>query len=93
MILQASHTHLYPGHRGKVSGAAQIADLPEDRNCVVEFSDGSAAAARLSRSGNAWQLDTKPYRTAAGTDIAAKCWRISLHERHGRIEFRILEKA
>ena len=93
MILQASHTHLYPGHRGKVSGAAQIADLPAGRNCLVEFADGSAAAARISKSGNAWQLDTKPYRTAAGTDIAAKCWRIGLRDKDGRIEFRILKKA
>ena len=92
MILQATHTHLYPGHRGKISGLAQIADIQAGGDCLVEFSDGSAAAARISRSENGWQLDTEAYRTAAGTDIAAKRWLVCVEEDDGRAEFRVLKK-
>ncbi len=93
MILEATHTHLYPGHRGKISGAARIADIPAGGDCLVEFTDGSAAAARISRSGDGWQLDTEAYRTAAGTDIVEKAWRIRFEENDDRVTFRILGKA
>ena len=93
MILEATHTHLYPGHRGKISGLAQIADLQSERDCLVEFSDGSAAAARISKAKDVWLLRTNAYRTAAGTDIAAKRWLVRLDEDGGRVEFRILGKA
>jgi hypothetical protein len=72
MILEATHTHLYPGHKGKISGLAQIADMQASGDCLVEFSDGSATPARISKSEDAWQLHTEAYRTAAGTDIGAR---------------------
>jgi hypothetical protein len=78
MILEATHTHLYPGHRGEVSGLGQIADLQTRRDCLVEFSDGSATAARISESGDGWQLRTNAYRTEKDGD---------------RVLFRILGKA
>ncbi len=93
MILEATHTHLYPGHRGKISGLAQIAEMQAGGDCLVEFSDGSATAARISKSEGGWQLHTEAYRTSAGTDIAARCWIVSLEEGRSHVEFRILRKA
>jgi len=93
MILEATHTHLYPGHRGKVSGLAQIADLQTRRDCLVEFSDGSATAASISESGEDWQLRTNAYRTAAGTEITDKRWLVHLEKDGDRFLFRILGKA
>ena len=57
---------------------------------MVEFSDGSAAPASFKNIGGGWQLDTQPYRTAAGTGIAAKRWRIDLSNEDGQWRFRIL---
>ena len=93
MILEATHTHLYPGHRGRISGLVQMTDLPAGGDCQVEFSDGSMALARISKSGENWLLDTDAYRTAAGTDIAAKRWRICLEADGERMEFRILKSV
>jgi hypothetical protein len=93
MILQATHTHLYPGHRGKIFGPAQPADLQTGRDCLVEFSDGSVASARITRSANGWQLRTNAYRTAAGTEIVAKLWIISLEKGDDHVKFHILNKA
>lgn len=93
MILQAPHTHLYPGLRGRVSGVAAIAGTGTRGDCVVEFSDGSAAAASLSRQREAWHLDTGAYRTAAGTDIPAKGWLLRLRQDGAGIEFRIVAKT
>jgi hypothetical protein len=93
MILQATHTHLYPGHRGKIAGLARIADLQTARDCQVAFSDGSVAFARISRLDNGWRLYTSAYRSAAGTDISEKLWVACLQEVDDHVEFRILEKA
>jgi len=93
VFLQATHTHLYPGHRGKISGLAKIADLPESGDCLVEFSDGSATPGRISKTENAWRLDAEAYRTAAGTNIAAKHWLACLEETRGQVEFRILKNV
>jgi fumarylacetoacetate (FAA) hydrolase family protein len=93
MILQATHTHLYPGHRGEVSGLAQPADLQTDRDCLIEFADGSVASASITRSANGWQLRTSAYRTAAGTDIAEKLWFIRLEKDGAQVKFHILDKA
>lgn len=93
MILKATHTHLYPGHRGKIFGLVQIAEMQASGDCLVEFSDGSVAPARILRAENSWQLYTDAYRTAAGADIAEKRWLVSLSENCGQVEFRILKKA
>ncbi|MDH3388690.1 MAG: hypothetical protein OEN02_12370 [Gammaproteobacteria bacterium] len=93
MILEATHTHLYPGHRGRISGLEKASTIQSGRDCLVAFSDGSAATARISRSANGWQLDTNAYRTAAGTDITAKRWFVRLEEDGDHVEFRIINKA
>ena len=93
MILQATHTHLYPGHSGKISGLARLADMQSRCDCLVAFSDGSAASATISRSADGWQLHTDAYRTAAGTNIADKNWRVHLQEEDDQVKFRILDKA
>jgi hypothetical protein len=93
MILQATHTHLYPGHRGKIADIAQLADIQTGGDCLIEFSDGSAASARITKCENGWQLRTNPYRTAAGTAIAEKLWFIHLEKDGDQIKFHILDKA
>lgn len=93
MILYATHTHLYPGHRGTISGLDHPADLRTGDDCSVEFSDGSAVTATLRQSDDGWQLHTSAYRTAAGTDIVEKAWRIRLEEDGDRLTFSILGKA
>jgi hypothetical protein len=93
MILRATHTHLYPGHRGTIAGLTDLIDLPSDGDCLVEFSDGSVTPARITPSANHWQLETGAYTTAAGTAIAEKRWLVDLSESEDRVEFRIVRKA
>ena len=93
MILQATHTHLYPGHRGTISGLGHLADLRSGDDCAVEFSDGSAVHGTLRKPDDDWQLHISAYRTAAGTDIAEKVWRIRVEEDDDRVTFIILGKA
>lgn len=93
MILQATHSHLYPGHRGTVSELDRVADLKSEVDCLIEFSDGSATLARVARTGNDWRLDTGAYRTSAGTRIAEKQWLVRLEDSDGQVNFRILGKA
>jgi len=93
MILEATHTHLYPGHRGKISGLAQLAAIQPGLDCLIEFSDGSMTSARIAKSENAWQLHTNAYRTAAGTEIAEKIWFIRLENDEDQVKFHILNRA
>ena len=93
MILEASHTHLYPGHRGKISGVARVADIGTRRACLVEFVDGSAAVASIVESGSEWRLRVDAYSTAAGTRIAARHWLVRVEEDTDGLNFRILAKA
>lgn len=89
MILEATHTHLYPGYRGRVAGLATLADIGKERACLVEFADGSACTGRVTRAQNGWRLQCGDYRTRAGTAIGDKRWAIDFRERGDRIEFRI----
>ena len=93
MILHASHTHLYPGCRGRVSAAAFPDDLPPQLNGVLEFSDGAATGARLTKAGEHWCLETDAYVTAAGTRIERKRWRIELTLDGQQTRFRVAAKA
>lgn len=93
MILHATHSHLYPGLEGRISGLSRLEELRTKRECLIEFSDGSAAAATLVRSHDEWQLDSVAYRTAAGTDIGAKHWRLHIDQESGQASFRIIGKA
>ena len=92
MILHATHTHLYPGHRGTISALDALSDLPANRKCLVEFDDGRAANATIKRNDGDWRLHTSPYRTAAGTDIPQKVWLVRIEQDAGQFRFRILRK-
>lgn len=66
--IEADHTHFYPGATARVlPGAA-----PRDGALVVHFADGATASGTLA----AETLTVAPYRTRAGTPIAARRWRI-----------------
>lgn len=41
---------------------------------MIEFADGSSTLGRLE--GN--ELETRPYRTARGTEVPARRWRVEV---------------
>lgn len=91
IVLEASHTHLYPGHEGRVTGAGALAHLPVNAQCRVDFADGGVAFATLSHGDDgAWVLEAGVHATSAGTSIPAKRWRVALREDGGTLRFRIL---
>jgi hypothetical protein len=93
MILHATHTHFYPGHHGTLSGVEQLDELETPADCLVEFSDGSAAEVQILALEKDWRLQVAAYRTAAGTAIPAKRWLMRIDENEGRLRFRILARA
>ncbi len=93
MILEVPHTHLYPGLRGEISGLARLGEVRPGSDCMVAFSDGSLATARISDSEVGWLLRTNGYRTAAGTDIEPKCWLIRVAAEGDRVRFRVVRKV
>ena len=93
MILHASHTHLYPGHRGTLSEPISAPGRQGNHEAIVEFSDGSSSVARISPSENGWLLSTQTYCTAVGTRIPEKHWFIELDENQDPIAFRVVAKA
>ena len=92
MKLEASHTHLYPGHRGRVDGLGSLTDIGAGCSCLVEFCDGSASTGQLTRSEDGWRRRCGAYRTRAGTSIGDKQWSIDFRDCGDRIEFRITGK-
>lgn len=81
-VLAVAGSHLYPGARGVVRGPGT------EGPCLIEFADGSAAIGELG-GGIAMALDIRPYTTARGTRIPAKCWKVAVSA--GR--FRVLARA
>ncbi|WP_353476270.1 hypothetical protein PVT71_25285 (plasmid) [Salipiger sp. H15] len=67
--LEAFHTHLYPGARGRLISAPPEGGESAAR---VHFSDGGVAGARLTGE----TLAVAGHRTAAGTGIDARSWRL-----------------
>lgn len=95
IVLEARHTHLYPGLEGLVAGddapapSAGAEGLPSR----IAFSDGAMAAGTLKHAdGAGWELEVGPYTTAAGTHIAARKWRIAFRRENGRTAFRVERK-
>lgn len=88
MIFEATHTHIYPGHRGALSSVSPA----NGDDCLVAFTDGTSTTGRITRREGRWQLDTAPYRTAAGTAIPAKSWSIEIAGVDGVATFRICGK-
>lgn len=81
MELEATHSHLYPGARGRIlHGAARKGPV------IVHFADGTAARGELE--GDLLRLAT--HSTAAGTRIAAKAWRIAFAGDRFRITARAM---
>jgi hypothetical protein len=95
IVLEAEHTHFYPGHEGAVAGGAPILSRKGERwPSRIVFADGAMAGGMLKCTDDGrWDLEVSPYTTAAGTDIAAKRWQLSFR-RHadGRTRFRIERK-
>jgi len=80
--LHAFHTHLYPGARGRVApGAAE--GLVQ-----VLFSDSIVVPATLSGT----RLCLSGYRTASGTRIAAKRWRLDFDRQPDKGIFRVTKR-
>lgn len=90
IVFEASHSHLYPGHEGKVTGMDE-ASARSGGTCRIDFADGGVAFGSLTRAGGDWVLDVGPYATAAGTDIPARRWRLELRRGEG-VTFRIRGK-
>lgn len=93
MILEATHTHLYPGHRGRLTGTRGGALPTEGGECLIVFTDGASTPGRLVPGPGDWRLDADSYRTAAGTAVPAKSWRLSLSEGPGVVAFRIIDRS
>ncbi len=66
------HSHAFPG------GEVQIEDAEATKGkCVVEFGDGVAMIGDWHPDADAIVLDIPPYRTARGTDVEARRWRLA----------------
>lgn len=92
LVLEAGHTHVYPGLRGFLRGLEPGKIGAAGETCRIDFADGSVAFGALRPGGGeAWELEVSPYVTAAGTRIPVKRWRVGLErEADGRTAFRIL---
>jgi len=65
-------SHAFPRGRVHVDDDAQPG--PE---CLVEFGDGVTVIGEWRRDGDAIHLHVPVYRTAKGTEIAAKAWHLA----------------
>jgi hypothetical protein len=78
--LHASHSHLYPGARLRVQERPAAPVRPHwqagDR-VLVEFADQAVSAGAVRAvQDDAVELSLRAYRTAKGTAIADKAWRL-----------------
>lgn len=65
------HSHAFPG--GHVIVEDDAAREPE---CLVEFGDGVTVIAEWRSADGAIDLRVPAYRTAKGTQVAARDWRL-----------------
>jgi hypothetical protein len=65
------HSHAFP--RGRVTVDDGTKAGPK---CLVEFGDGVNVLAEYRLSGGAFHLSIPAYRTAKGTVVAPKKWRL-----------------
>lgn len=63
------HSHAFRGGRA-------IVDDDGMAECLVEFGDGVTIVGEWRRTGDAIDLEMPAYRTAKGTRIAARRWRL-----------------
>mgnify|MGYP001252258857 CR=1 FL=1 len=66
------HSHAFPGGRVLVEDDGAAAGAGE-----VEFADGSVVVAAWRQEGDDFQLEVPTYRTARGTEVAARRWRLA----------------
>lgn len=94
IVLEAGHTHFYPGHEGWLEGDGPSAAGENALPVRIVFSDGAMAGGILSMAEDGgWELEVAPYTTAAGTEIGAKRWSIGFISSPGRRDrFRIERK-
>lgn len=71
MRLSFPGSHAYPG------GRVAVTDDGGEDVAIVEFADGVTVPARLSRAGDALLVEVPAYRTARGTGIDARRWRVA----------------
>lgn len=71
MRLTFPHSHAFRGGRVIVDD-----DGTTGPECLVEFGDGVTLVAEWRRAGDAVDLGIPAYRTATGTWIAARGWRL-----------------
>lgn len=71
MRLVFPHSHVF--HGGRV---ALEEDAGAESQCLVEFGDGGTVIAECRRVADAFHLSLPAYRTAKGTQIAARNWRL-----------------
>lgn len=71
MRFSFTHSHAFPG------GCLTIEDAEATEGmCVVEFGDGVATIGEWHPDGNGINLAIPAYRTAKGTDVDARRWRL-----------------
>ena len=94
LSFDASHTHLFPGHQGVVRGMKSALQTGQRCDCIVEFTDGAAAVGTVEAlSDGDLQLDVGAYKTAAGTAIPEKSWRVHVTPDHdGKARFKVVGK-
>jgi hypothetical protein len=93
VVLEASHSHLYPGLEGVVA-EGELSPAASPIHARIMFADGAVAAGVLARDGDGnWSLSVDPYRTVRGTDIAAKRWALAFTgDEPAGMRFRIRKK-
>jgi hypothetical protein len=73
----AANTHLHPGARLRCIDTVTARRLAAGDAVAVEFSDGGMASARIAAAApDAAVLSVEAHRTARGTQVAARSWRI-----------------
>ncbi len=65
------HSHAFPGGEVRVEDAEAAEGM-----CVVEFGDGIAMIGEWHPDGDHVRLSIPAYRTARGTDVDARRWRL-----------------
>lgn len=65
------HSHAFPGGRVLIEDADDT-----EGPCVVEFGDGIATIGAWRPTDDGIHLEVPTYRTARGTEVAARSWRL-----------------
>jgi len=65
------HSHAFQGGRVTVEN-----DGKSEPKCLVEFGDGVTVIADWQQTGSDIRLSVPTYRTAKGTEVASRTWRL-----------------